>query len=459
MKYIPHPYQQHATEHIIRNPYSGLFLDMGLGKTVSTLTAIDELMNIYCEVNRVLVIAPKRVAEDTWATEVDKWDHLQHLSLSIVLGSVRERKEALRRKADIYVINRENVPWLIAQYQSAFPFDMIVIDELSSFKSPKAIRFKSLRMVRPRVSRLVGLTGTPAPNGLIDLWPQLYLIDMGERLGKTVTGYRERYFNPGRRSGAVVFDYKLRPGSEQEISSKISDICISMKAKDYLSLPDRINRTVEVHLPAAIQARYNDFERDQVMTLLSIDNENEEISAASAAALSTKLRQFANGAIYDEQKNWHPVHDIKLDALEELVEGANGQPVLIFYAFRHDLERIQQRLKAYKPRTLDSSDDIRSWNAGKIQVLLAHPASAGHGLNLQAGGNIIIWFGLNWSLELYQQANARLDRQGQTKPVIIHHMITIDTIDTKIMRAIEGKAVTQDALMEAVKVLLKKYKK
>jgi len=458
MIYIPHAYQQHASEHIINNPYCGLFLDMGLGKTVSTLTAVDQLMNVFCEVNKVLVIAPKRVAEDTWSTEINKWDHLRHLKISIVLGSVRERKEALVKKADIYVINRENVPWLVAQYQSAFPFDMIVIDELSSFKSPKAIRFKSLRMVRPRISRLVGLTGTPAPNGLIDLWPQLYLIDMGERLGKTVTGYRERYFNPGRRSGAVVFDYRLRQGSEQEISAKISDICISMKRKDYLSLPDRINRIVEIRLPAEIQAKYDDFERDQVMSLLSSDNEREEISATSAAALSTKLRQFANGAIYDDEKNWHPVHDIKMEALEELVEAANGQPVLIFYAFRHDLERIQQRLKSYKPRQLDSSEDIKAWNDKKIEVLLAHPASAGHGLNLQAGGNIIIWFGLNWSLELYQQANARLDRQGQTKPVIIHHMITVDTIDTKIIRSIEGKAVTQDALMEAVKAILEKYK-
>jgi len=458
MIYIPHAYQQHASEHIINNPYCGLFLDMGLGKTVSTLTAVDQLMNVFCEVNKVLVIAPKRVAEDTWSTEINKWDHLRHLKISIVLGSVRERKEALTKKADIYVINRENVPWLVAQYQSAFPFDMIVIDELSSFKSPKAIRFKSLRMVRPRISRLVGLTGTPAPNGLIDLWPQLYLIDMGERLGKTVTGYRERYFNPGRRSGAVVFDYRLRQGSEQEISAKISDICISMKRKDYLSLPDRINRIVEIRLPAEIQAKYDDFERDQVMSLLSSDNEREEISATSAAALSTKLRQFANGAIYDDEKNWHPVHDIKMEALEELVEAANGQPVLIFYAFRHDLERIQQRLKSYKPRQLDSSEDIKAWNDKKIEVLLAHPASAGHGLNLQAGGNIIIWFGLNWSLELYQQANARLDRQGQTKPVIIHHMITVDTIDTKIIRSIEGKAVTQDALMEAVKAILEKYK-
>lgn len=455
MKYIPHPYQQHSTCHIIDKPYSALFLDMGLGKTVATLTAIDELMNVYCEVNKVLVIAPLRVAQDTWSTEVEKWDHLKHLRLSIVLGTVKERKIALSRKADIYVINRENVPWLVAQYQSAFPFDMVVIDELSSFKSAKAIRFKSLRMVRPTIKRVVGLTGTPAPNGLVDLWPQIYLLDMGERLGKTLTGYRERYFNPGRRNGAVVFDYKLRAGSEQEIYNKISDICIAMKAKDYLQLPERINNMVEIRLPKDIQDKYDKFEEDQVMSIADTD----DISAVNAAALSTKLRQFAQGAIYDEQKNWHEVHRIKIEALEELVESANGQPVLIFYSFRSDLERIKHALKSYKPRTLDTSQDIKDWNSGKVQVLLAHPASAGHGLNLQAGGNIIIWFGLNWSLELYQQANARLDRQGQTKPVIVHHMITVQTIDTKIMKAIEGKAVTQDALLDAVKAIINKYKK
>lgn len=454
MKYKPHPYQQHSTNHIIDKPYSALFLDMGLGKTVSTLTAIDELMNVYCEVNKVLVIAPLRVAKDTWSTEVEKWDHLNHLRLSIVLGSVKERKMALSCKADIYVINRENVPWLVAQYQSAFPFDMVVIDELSSFKSAKSIRFKSLRMIRPTVKRVVGLTGTPAPNGLIDLWPQLYLLDMGERLGKTITGYREKYFNPGRRNGAVVFDYKLRAGSEQEIYNKIADICISMKAKDYLQLPERINNVIEIRLPKDIQDKYDKFEEDQVMQI-----EAEDVSAVNAAALSTKLRQFAQGAIYDIDKNWHEIHNIKLDALEELVEGANGQPVLIFYSFRSDLERIQHKLKAYKPRMLNDSQDIKDWNAGKIEVLLAHPASAGHGLNLQAGGNVIIWFGLNWSLELYQQANARLDRQGQTKPVIIHHMITVQTIDTKIMKAIEGKAVAQDALLDAVKAIINKYKK
>jgi len=454
VKYNPHPYQDYATQHVIDNPASGLFLDMGLGKTVSTLTAVDQLINVYCEVSKVLVIAPKRVAEDTWTTESRKWDHLKHLRLSVVLGTIRERKEALARKADIYVINRENVPWLVAYYQSAFPFDMVIIDELSSFKSAKAIRFKSLRMVRPKLSRVVGLTGTPAPNGLIDLWPQLYLLDQGARLGKSITGYRDKYFTPGRRSGAVVFDYKLRSDSERAIYDNIADICISMKAKDYLSLPERINRTVEVKLPPDIQQQYDDFERDQVLSILDA----EDISAASAAALSTKLRQFANGAVYDDSKEWHEVHRVKIEALVELVEEANGQPVLIFYAFLHDLARIQSALKAYKPKTLDSAEEIKQWNAGKIQVLLAHPASAGHGLNLQAGGNIIIWYGLNWSLELYQQANARLDRQGQVKPVIVHHLVTVQTIDTRIIEALDGKAQTQYALMEAVKAILNKYR-
>lgn len=455
MRYIPHPYQDFATEHVINNPEAGLFLDMGLGKTVSTLTAVDRLMNDYFEIDKVLVIAPKRVAEDTWTTESAKWDHLKHLRLSVVLGSERERKEALKAKADIYVINRENVAWLVGYYQSAFPFDMIVIDELSSFKSAKAIRFKSLRMIRPKVKRVVGLTGTPAPNGLIDLWPQLYLLDQGTRLGKTITGYRERYFTSGRRNGQVIFNYNLKAESEKAIYDKIGDICISMKAKDYLSLPERINHTIEVKLPKEIQDRYDEFEKQQVLSILESDT---DISAVNAAALSTKLRQFANGAVYDSEKNYHVVHDEKLEALEEVVEAANGQPVLIFYSFQHDLERIQKRLKAYKPRILEGASDIEEWNAGKIQVLLAHPASAGHGLNLQAGGNIVVWFGLNWSLELYQQANARLDRQGQIKPVIIYHLITVSTIDQKVFLALEGKAEGQEALLNAVKAIIKKYR-
>ena len=374
----------------------------------------------------------------------------------MVLGSERERKEALKAKADIYVINRENVAWLVGYYQSAFPFDMIVIDELSSFKSAKAIRFKSLRMIRPKVKRVVGLTGTPAPNGLIDLWPQMYLLDQGARLGKTISGYREKYFTPGKRNSRVVFNYNLKTESERAIYDKIGDICISMKTEDYLSLPGRVNHTIEVKLPKTIQEKYDEFEKQQVLSILESD---ADISAVNAAALSTKLRQFANGAVYDAEKNYHVVHDEKLEALEEIVEAANGQPILIFYSFKHDLERIQKRLKGYKPRVLEGKSDIADWNEGKIQVMLAHPASAGHGLNLQAGGNIVVWFGLNWSLELYQQANARLDRQGQIKPVIVYHLITVSTIDQKVLTALAGKAEGQDALLNAVKAIIKKYKK
>ncbi|MFA7195669.1 MAG: DEAD/DEAH box helicase, partial [Candidatus Neomarinimicrobiota bacterium] len=429
--------------------------DMGLGKTVATLTAINKLMYEDLEVDKVLVIAPKRVAEDTWTTETLKWDHLRHLRLSIVLGSEKQRKEALKQKADIYVINRENVAWLVGLYQNAFPFDMVVIDELSSFKSAKAIRFKSLRMVRPLVKRVVGLTGTPAPNSLIDLWPQLYLLDMGERLGKNITRYRETYFRPNRRNGHVVFDYKLLDGSQKAIYNKISDICISMKAKDYLQLPERITKDVRIYLSERDKLKYDEFERDQILAIEDAD----EISAVNAAALTNKLLQFANGAIYDVNKDWHSVHPAKLEALEETVEAATGQPVLIFYSYKHDLERIKKKLKAYKPRTLDSREDIKAWNRGEIPVLLAHPASAGHGLNLQAGGNIIIWFGNTWSLELYQQANARLDRQGQTKPVVVYRCITSGTMDEDVIKAIERKTSGQDALMEAVKARIKKYQR
>lgn len=455
MKYKPWPYQDFATKHIIENKGSGLFMDMGLGKTVATLTAINKLMYEELEVDKVLVIAPKRVAEDTWTTETQKWDHLRHLRLSIVLGSEKQRKEALKQKADIYVINRENVAWLVGLYQNAFPFDMVVIDELSSFKSAKAIRFKSLRMVRPLVKRVVGLTGTPAPNSLIDLWPQLFLLDMGERLGKNITRYRETYFRPNRRNGHVVFDYKLLEGSQKAIYNKISDICISMKSKDYLQLPERITKDVHIYLSEKDKAKYDEFERDQILAIEDAD----EISAVNAAALTNKLLQFANGAIYDVNKDWHSVHPAKLEALEETLEAAAGQPVLIFYSYKHDLARMQKKLKAYKPRTLDSREDIQDWNRGEIPVLLAHPASAGHGLNLQAGGNIIIWFGNTWSLELYQQANARLDRQGQTKPVVVYRFITVGTMDEDVIKAIERKTSGQEALMEAVKARIKKYQR
>jgi SNF2 family DNA or RNA helicase len=466
MIYNPYPYQEHATEHIIENDGCGLFLEMGLGKTVSTLTAIDRLMYDEMKIQKVLVIAPKKVAEETWSTESQKWDHLKHLRLSLVLGSEGQRKQALLAKADIYVINRENVAWLIAHYGTAFPFDMTVIDELSSFKSAKSIRFKSLRQVRPKIKKVVGLTGTPMSNGLLDLWSQLYLLDMGQRLGATLTGYREKYFRAKNRNGFIVYKYAIRSGDEdgddllgadiysREIFDKISDICISMKAADYLTLPERITRDVPVHLPDKVKASYDAFEKSQILALI----DQEEISAVNAAALTNKLLQFANGAVYGEDGDFFDVHPEKLEALEEIIESAGSQSVLIFYSYRHDLVRIKKHLKHYQLRELRNSTDIREWNNGEVPVLLAHPASAGHGLNLQAGGNIIIWFGLPWSLELYMQANARLDRQGQTKPVIVHRLITKNTMDEDVVLALDRKAGGQNALMDAVKARIKKYK-
>lgn len=455
MEFKAHDYQNFAIQHIMDHTGAGLLLDMGLGKTVSALTAAERLIYEELEIDKVLVIAPKKVAENTWTNEASKWDHLCHLRIAKVLGTEKQRKEALKENADIYVINRENVAWLVGYYRSAFPFDMVIIDELSSFKSPKAIRFKALRMVRPLVKRVVGLTGTPTPRSLVDLWAQLYLLDMGERLGKTVTGYREHYFIPGRSNGHVVFDYKLQNGSEQAIYDRISDICISMKAEDYLTLPERIDRTVELALPDSVKAKYDEFEREQILALEDAD----EISAINAAALSNKLLQFANGAVYDADRNYHEVHREKLEALEEIVDTANGQPVLVFYNFKHDLERIMKHLKAYKPQTLATPEDEKRWNDGKIQVLLAHPASVGYGLNLQDGGNIIVWYGLNWSLELYLQANARLHRQGQKRPVIIHRLVVSGTMDEDVVKSLEGKAECQDALMNAVKARIRKYKK
>lgn len=446
-----HNYQLRGIDHILNNPGAGLFLDMGLGKTITTLTAIDRLMYDRFEIEKVLVIAPKRVAEDTWMNEVEQWDHVKHLKLSLVLGTAKQRKEALIRKADIYVINRENVAWLISLYGSAFPFDMVVIDELSSFKNHTSQRFKALRMVRPKVKRVVGLTGTPSPNGLIDLWSQMYLLDMGERLGRTIGNYRNRYFRPGRSNGYVVYEYKANAGSEQEIYDKISDICISMKAEDYLELPDMVVRDIPVHLSPEAQQSYNAFEKEQVLQL-----QDSEITAVNAAALTNKLLQYASGAIYDSDRNVHHVHDEKLDMLEEIIEAANS-PVLIFYSFKHELNRIMKRLKSYKPRKLETSQDIEDWNAGKIEVLLAHPASAGHGLNLQRGGNNIVWFSTPWSLELYLQANARLHRQGQTKPVMIFRLVAHHTHDQRVIKAIESKNTGQEALMEATKALINKY--
>jgi SNF2 family DNA or RNA helicase len=465
--YTPHAYQDHATEHIIDHPYSGLFLDMGLGKTVATLTAINRLMFDYFEISKVLVIAPKRVAEDTWTAERDKWDHLKHLRISKVLGTEKQRKEALKAKAEIYIINRENVVWLIGHLQGYWPFDMVVVDELSSFKSPKAQRFKHLRMVRPKMTRVVGLTGTPAPNSLMDLWPQIYLLDQGERLGKTITGYREKYFNPGAKNGHVVYEYKLKKVSdfekdlvgddyyEKKIYELIGDICISMKAEDYLDLPKRIDHVVEVTLPPKVMQQYKEFERKQVLTLFGND---EEISVPNAAALTNKLMQFANGAVYDENRNWHEVHKCKLEALEELIEAANGQPGLCFYTFIHDKERIHKHLSEYKPVNLKTPEDIKRWNEKKIPLMTMHPASGGHGLNLQAGGHYVYWFGPTYSLELYLQAVARVDRQGQIYPVQNFRLIAKGTIDEDVLEASNLKKDGQDALMDAVKAIVKKYK-
>lgn len=454
MKYVPHEYQRYASEKIIELPACGLFLEMGLGKTVSTLTAIDELIHDRFDVSKVLVIAPKRVADDTWTSEAIKWDHLQHLTFSKVLGTVAQREAALAADADIYLINRENVVWLVEKLRKRWPFDMVVVDELSSFKSNQAKRFKSLRAVRPLVNRFVGLTGTPAPNGLMDLWPEVYLLDRGERLGKTITGYRERYFYPGKRNGFTVFSWEPKEGAEEAIHEKISDICISMKAKDYLTLPEQIVNDIQIRMEPLEITKYRELEREKLMEL-----DGQEITALSAAAVWGKLLQLANGAVYNDDKTVTVLHEKKLDALEDIIEAACGHPVLVFYNFRHDYDRLMGRFKSMNPRMIQTSEDIRDWNAGKIRLLLAQPASMGHGLNIQAGGHIIVWFGLNPSLELYQQANARLHRQGQKEAVIIHRLIVEETVDEDVVKKLETKDVHQESLMEAVKARIERVKK
>ena len=451
MIYNPHPYQEYATNRILENDAVGLFLDMGLGKTVSTLTAIDQLLYDYFDTQKVLVIAPLRVAQKTWPDEIRKWDHLKHLRISRVLGTEKQRRAALRDKADIWVINRENVEWLVDLYGKDWPFDLVVIDELSSFKSSKARRFRALRKVRPGIKRIIGLTGTPTPNGLIDLWPQVYLLDQGARLGKTVTGFRDRYFEPGKRNRTVIFNWDPKPGAEEAIYANLSDLCVSMSAADWLDMPERIDREVQVQIPDTVRAKYEQLERDLLLPYVDGD-----ITADTRAILSNKLLQLANGAVYDENGNTHEIHQAKLEALDDILEAANGQPVLVFYAYKHDRDRIKEHIKS--ARQLDTESDIDEWNRGKIPVLLAHPASAGHGLNLQTGGNIIVWFGLTWSLELYQQANARLHRQGQEKSVIIHHLIAEGTIDEDVMKALAGKDVSQKALLEAVKARIDRYR-
>lgn len=448
MKYVPHKYQQLAEQHIYDVPRCGLFLEMGLGKTVVTLTAINNLIYDRFEISKVLVIAPLRVAEDTWSRESAKWDHLQHLRISKILGTPTQRRKAIAADADIYIINRENVVWLCNELSTvgdSWDFDAVVIDELSSFKSPKSQRFKALRKYITKSSHVIGLTGTPAPNGLIDLWSQIYLLDGGERLGRTVTGFRERYFVPGQRNQTTIFNYKPKPEAEKNIQDLISDICISMKAEDWLEMPERIDSIQSVRLSAKEMQDYEKFEREAYLQFLE-----GEVTAASAAALTGKLLQYSNGAMYLPDGDYVKTSEKKMDMLEELVEAANGKPVLVFYSFRHDLERIQDKFpKAVK---LTDSKDIEAWNNGEISMLLAHPAGAGHGLNLQDGGCIIIWFGLTWSLELYQQANARLYRQGQKQAVIIHHLITEGTRDEDVLRSLQGKEDVQNTVMEALKV-------
>lgn len=447
MKFVPHEYQKYATKFIEENDISALLLDMGLGKSVITLTAIRNLI-IKGKVGRVLVIAPLRVARSTWPDEIAKWDHLNDLTYSVAVGTEKERLEALRKNVEIVIINRENVDWLVNKSGYRFNFDMIVIDELSSFKSYSAKRFKALLKVRPYVERIVGLTGTPSSNGLMDLWAEYRLLDFGERLGRYITRYRLKYFTPDKRSATVIFSYKLLPGAEDEIYNAISDITISMKAKDYLKMPDLIINEVTVDLDLAERRTYETLRKEMVVQI----SEQEEIDAVNAASLSGKLLQMANGAVYDEDKRVLRIHDKKLDALEDLIEAANGKPVLIAYWYKHDLERIKER---FKVREILNDQDIRDWNNGKIDVAVIHPASAGHGLNLQQGGSTLIWFGLTWSLELYEQANARLYRQGQNETVVIHHIITKGTIDEDVMLALKRKEKMQSALIDAVKARLK----
>ena len=448
MKFIPHKYQSIALERIYKTPKIGLMLDMGLGRTVITLTAIEDFIYNRFELGKVLVIAPLRVAEDTWSRESMKWDHLRHLRISKVLGTPQQRRKALAQDADIYIINRENVVWLTNELSSvgtAWDFDMVVIDELSSFKSPKAQRFKALKKYISFSKRVIGLTGTPAPNGLIDLWSQIYLLDGGERLGKTITGFRARYFLPDKRNQTTIFSYKPKAESESAIYDKISDICVSMSAEDWLDMPERVDSVQHVQLSGKELSMYEEFEKEQYLEF-----RQGAITAATAAALTNKLLQFANGAVYFSDGSYKVTSDKKLDALSEIVDTSQGQPILCFYSYRHDCERILKRFKGAKK--LESAEDIAKWNAGEIPLLLAHPAGAGHGLNLQDGGHIIVWFGLTWSLEQYQQANARLHRQGQKHTVVIHHLITDGTMDSKVLDSLQGKKDVQDELLESLKV-------
>ena len=446
MKFIPHDYQKRAVSFIREHEAAGLFLEMGLGKTVITLTAIDELMNDSFEVSRVLVIAPLRVAEDTWSRESNKWDHLKHLKISKILGSAADRIRALKAQADIYVINRENVVWLVEYLEEnrmKWPFDMVVIDELSSFKNNQAKRFKALRRMRPAIDRIVGLTGTPAANSLMDLWAEMYLLDRGERLGRTLTAYRGNWFRPGYGNGYVTYKWEPRRGALEAITKRIADITVSMKAEDYLTLPDKVESTIEVSLDEKGLKAYKEMEKESLIEL-----EGEEIAALDAAAVMSKLLQMANGFIYDEAHNPRHIHEAKLDALGEILEAAES-PVLVYYNFQADKDAILSRF--HEAKLLENDSTIEEWNKGKIKILLAHPASAGYGLNLQDGGHIMAWYGLPWSLEQYLQAVARLQRQGQKYPVMVYHLIAKGTVDEQVVASLGKKDMTQSALISILK--------
>lgn len=448
MRYHPHEYQRKAIQWILDKPRSGLFLPMGMGKTSVTLTAINILMYDYFNVEKVLIIAPIRVAQSTWPDEISKWEDMRHLTYARVLGSRQQRLKALKQEVDIYLINRENVSWLVEVVGRDWPFDMVVVDELSSFKNPQAQRFKALRKVMPLVDRFIGLTGTPAPKGLPDLWPQLYLMDQGKRLGRTLSTFRSRYLMPGRRNGHVIYEWLLQEGAKRRIYDAIGDICMSLKAEDWLKLPDCQYLTQEVVLSKQAMQQYHRFKREKILEIC----EDGVITAANAGVVTNKLLQFTAGAVYDEAHKVRQIHTAKLEALEDLLEAANGQPVMVFYYFRHDYELITEHFPDDNIRTIEDQQDVADWNDGKIDMLLVHPASVGHGLNLQHGGSIIIWYTLpNWNLELYLQANARLHRQGQTETVRIYHLVAKGTVDEDMMKSLEQKDVSQKALIEALK--------
>lgn len=456
MKFRPHQYQEYATQRILDTPYIALLLEMGLGKTVSTLTAIDLLLNDYFDANRVLVIAPLRVADDTWAREIEKWDHLQHLRISKVLGAAEIRRRALKTEADIYIINRENVEWLVSEYGSKWPFDTVVIDEFSSFKNHQSKRFRALRRVRPMIKRVIGLTGTPAPNSLMDLWAPVYLLDQGDRLGKTITGFRDRYFIPAERDGHIVHKWRQKKEAEQRIYESISDIAVSMKAEDWLELPERIDLAVPVKLSSRARDLYEKLEEELLLPFADAD-----VVANTAAVLSNKLLQMASGAVYDEDRGVKEIHEAKLDSLEDIIESANGKPVMVFYNFKHSLDRLQRRFPQARilRKGKDGNEDIRAWNNDEIPLLLLHPKSAGHGLNLQESScQTVVWYDQIWSLEEDQQANARVHRQGQTRRIIVMRLVAEGTMDEEAVAALERKATGQEALMQAVKARIERAK-